>query len=109
MESPMSSLGKTIHILRLARGYSTTTLATRAEVSPSLVSLIESGKKEPSIAVLNQIAEALSVSVELLIIMAQPRDSKLKTTDAKSNKIAASIENIILSEERLKKALQDNG
>ena len=104
----MSSLGKTIHILRQAKELSSGELANRAKISPAMLSLIESGKKEASIATLERIASALSVSLDLLIIMSKPRGSKLNTSDRRSNELAGSLSKIIEAEESLKRFLSES-
>jgi len=50
--------------LREERGWNQTALAYHAGISVSQISLIESGKRNPSVATLKNIAEALGVGVE---------------------------------------------
>lgn len=56
--------------MRLARGISQAELATRIGISASYLSLLESGKKEPSLVMLRGIAKALGISDDLLLMSA---------------------------------------
>jgi len=60
--SPVN-VGERIRQLRLGLGLSVRTLATKTEVSPSLISQVEHGHVTPSIGSLERIAMALEVSL----------------------------------------------
>lgn len=64
---PMSALalelGRNIRALRKGRSMTLEQLATRAELSVSFLSLIERGKKKPSLSALQSIAGALGMEV----------------------------------------------
>jgi transcriptional regulator with XRE-family HTH domain len=57
----MSPIGKRIAMFRIAAGYSIRDLARRADVSDSYIHKVESGQSDPSLAVLQRVAAALSV------------------------------------------------
>jgi transcriptional regulator with XRE-family HTH domain len=59
-------LGERVSYLRIQRGLTQTTLAKRANVSQSTIAQIESGKKDPSVLTLEEIALALDVHVSIL-------------------------------------------
>ena len=63
----MFELGKSIKRLRTEAGISQRDLADSAEVTPSFLSLIESGRREPSLATIRKIADALETPEEVLI------------------------------------------
>lgn len=61
---------KALRVSRAACGISQLELAKAAEVSPSYVSLIESGKREPTIASMRKLAKALEVPLDLIMLLA---------------------------------------
>src|SRR5688500_20196524 len=62
----MASLGERIKALRLERELQQRQLAEKAELTPSMVSQIESGRLTPSLHTLGKIADALSVPIGAL-------------------------------------------
>lgn len=62
----MNNLGQRLKTARLDVGLTLRELARQADVSPSLVSLIENGKSQPSVATLYAFARILDVSVDEL-------------------------------------------
>ena len=62
--------GRAIRVLRAARGLQQRDLARRAGLDPSYVSLIESGKREPSESAIEAIASALKAPVSLVELLA---------------------------------------
>ena len=59
----LEGIGHNIRRLREAKGWNQTELGFHADMSPSIVSLIENGKRNPSTATLAKIASALEVEV----------------------------------------------
>jgi len=62
----MTSLGARIKSLRLERGLQQRQLAEKADLAPSMVSQIESGRLTPSLNTLRKIADALGVTIATL-------------------------------------------
>jgi transcriptional regulator with XRE-family HTH domain len=62
----VTSLGARIKALRLERGLQQRQLAEKAELTPSMVSQIESGRLTPSLNTLGRIAAALGVAIATL-------------------------------------------
>jgi XRE family transcriptional regulator, regulator of sulfur utilization len=62
--------GKAVKIVRTAHGLTQSELAERLSVGASHLSLIEAGKRQPSLRVLDEIAEALDVPPHLLTLLA---------------------------------------
>ena len=61
------TFGERLQELRELRGWSRTELARRAEVSHTLVTLIEQGKRpNPTLGVLRKLAAALGVTLDML-------------------------------------------
>ena len=62
--------GRAIRVVRSAHGLSQRQLADRIGGSPSHLSLIESGKRAPSLKLLEEIADSLAVPMHLLTLLA---------------------------------------
>ena len=62
----MTTLGERIKALRLERGLQQRQLAEKADLTPSMVSQIESGRLTPSLNTLGRLAAALGVSIPAL-------------------------------------------
>ena len=71
MTELLENIGHNIRRLRDERGWNQTELGFRADTSPSIISLIENGKRNPSTATLAKIAGALGVEVVDLFPKAQ--------------------------------------
>jgi transcriptional regulator with XRE-family HTH domain len=59
----LEGIGHNIRRLRAEKGWNQTELGFRADTSPSIISLIENAKRNPSTATLAKIAAALGVEV----------------------------------------------
>jgi transcriptional regulator with XRE-family HTH domain len=67
--------GRAIRIVRTARGLNQAQLAERLSVGTSHVSLLEAGKRQPSVQVLDEVATVLNVPPHLLTLLAsEPAD-----------------------------------
>jgi XRE family transcriptional regulator, regulator of sulfur utilization len=67
--------GRAIRIVRTAHGLSKADLSRRLSVGPSHLSLIERGKRVPSVAVLDEISSVLRIPPHLLALLAsEPGD-----------------------------------
>jgi len=69
----MLNFPKALHILRAARGISSRELARRTGYDASHISLIENGKRSPSLEALDKLATALQVDTWVLVLFASPR------------------------------------
>ena len=63
-------IGKAIKSARVMRGLNQTDAAELAGISVSYLSLVERGKRDPTITTLIHIADALGISLHLLFYMA---------------------------------------
>jgi transcriptional regulator with XRE-family HTH domain len=63
-------LGTAIRFCRLQRDLTQPELARRAGVSPSYLSILERGKRDPSFSVIEKIARGLDVPLSLLVFIA---------------------------------------
>ncbi len=64
------NLGRAIKIIRTARNFTQRDLAKKAGLSASYLSLLEKGKRDPNISVLETISQALHIPLTVLIIIA---------------------------------------
>ena len=60
-------LGKKIKLTRIKEGYKQYDLANQIGISANYLSLIEAGKKNPSLKTIHEIAKKLNVSVSSLL------------------------------------------
>jgi transcriptional regulator with XRE-family HTH domain len=98
----MMRLGYSIKIIRTARGLTSASLAKSAGISPTYLSLIESGDRVPPSSTLKQIAEALDVGVDLLeSFLVEERSSR----PARISELRNSIQKLADAEHELKRRL----
>lgn len=64
------NIGRAIRFARAARGISQQQLAGRVDISPSYLSLVETGRKDPSIQLIRAIAKGLRISEDVLFLTA---------------------------------------
>ena len=102
----MLDLGKSIRIVRNAKGIRQSRLAKEAGISPAMLSLLEGGEREPSLRVLRALATALDVPPEALIVLAQPVETKLKLTDERAEGLARCIRKMVDIEDQLRASLE---
>ena len=71
----MSDLGLAIRVLRVVRGMGQSDLAKECGYgNPSTISLIESGKRNPSLGSIDRLARVLGVPAHVLFLLADPGD-----------------------------------
>ena len=64
------NLGRAIRLCRTQRGLSQAKLAKTAGISVSYLSLLERGKRDPTLSTIEKIASALDVPVSILVFLA---------------------------------------
>src|SRR5258708_14371455 len=75
----LATFGQRLRHLRRMRGLTLTELGERVDRAPSALSLIENGRREPKLSLIEQLAAALSVPVtELLSRQPPSRRAKLE-------------------------------
>src|SRR5947199_9217958 len=92
----MTSLGERIKSLRLERDLQQRQLAEKADLTPSMVSQIESGRLTPSLHTLGRIAAALGVPIAALfdgqpsgsIVVSRKKDYPAISVDGSSERWA---------------------
>ena len=96
-----NTIGRTIKVLRAASGVSQKDLAERAGIKPNYLSLVESGKREPSLSVLRSISQELHVPMSFLFWESTNGSDH---ADAKQNHIVDRIKQLLLEVEGLRLA-----
>lgn len=75
------NIGHALKVCRSAKDLSLDQVASAAKLSQSYLSMIESGKREPTLASVEKIAKALDIPVPILLFLAAEKD-ELKGLDA---------------------------
>lgn len=76
-DDPQIGLGKAIRMLRQERSLSQEALGTRAEIHPTWISHIESGRINPTWGNVRRIASGLKVPLDQLATLAEEFERKL--------------------------------
>jgi transcriptional regulator with XRE-family HTH domain len=79
-------VARNIRRLRVARGLSQEALAVDAEIDRTYVSRLERGLENPSVAVLERLAKALSANIEELFKVPRARRSSSSTIEGRPAK-----------------------
>jgi len=90
---------KAIRIARSLADMPQHALAKRVSLDPSLISMLESGKRKPSLETLERISEALGIPFHLFTLLAAENED-FKSGDAKSyEQLALGLARLLLNTE----------
>lgn len=90
--------GRAVRICRTAFGLTQVELADRLSIGTSQLSLIESGKRQPSLKVLNEVSVALNVPPHLLTLLAsQPEDLERPENEQEIAELAKALLRFLVS------------
>lgn len=93
--------GKAIKIVRTAHGLTQAELAERLSIGPSHLSLIEAGRRQPSLRVLDEISVALGVPPHLLMLLSSgPEDFEAHTDPGQIAELARSLLGLLMESGR---------
>ena len=85
-------IGRAIRFCRQQKGLTQPQLAERAALSPSYLSVLETGKRDPSLSSLQSIARGLGVPLSvLLFVAADPSDVETLTPEMHEKLAAATM------------------
>lgn len=101
------SVGKAIKIMREAKGDALGELAVQAHISTPYLSLLETGKRTPSLAVIDRLANALDVPVDVFLLLASGQRTSLATTSIETNRLLAILKQMEEIEKRVKDVIGD--
>ena len=94
------TLGNAIKLIRTARGFKQRELAKRLGKTANYLSLIESGKREPSVSFLKDLARELTVPVGVFFLWQDQEYTKLNSPDLREfRELMAKLQSIILKHE----------
>lgn len=91
------NLGIAIKFCRQQRDLTQPELAMRAEISPSYLSVLEQGKRDPSFSTLQKVARALNVPLSLLVFVATDPSEIQGLPPEISEKLAAATLNLLMA------------
>ena len=93
--------GKAIRICRSAYGMTQAKLAKALEISPSQLSLVESGDREPSLGLLTRASRTLKVPMPLMSLLAsEPQDLEDPARQAEIREMARSLLGLLVRASR---------
>lgn len=95
-------LGRAIKVMRTASGIKQKDIASEIGVTPNYVSLVEAGKREPSIAFLRQIAKVIGVPVGLFFLWAESADENAPKINPQLRVLLSELEAMYLFAKRRK-------
>ena len=98
---------KAFRIIRAAFGLKQSELAARMPITASQLSLIEAGKRQPSLRVVNGLAAAVGVPAALIALLASaPRDVESKSDEDMSDLARALLRLLVTAKEEPQQALK---
>ena len=98
-------VGRAIRIIREAKELSLQDIATKASISASYMSLIEGGRRSPSMDALLRLAKALDVPEDFLVMMSVGAETHLQSGDGGVDRLIAIMERLRALEDDLKDAI----
>jgi transcriptional regulator with XRE-family HTH domain len=87
----MNDYAKAFRIIRAAFGLRQSELAARMPITASQLSLIEAGKRRPSLRVVDALASAVGIPAALISVLAAPSDSIKSKPDAEISDLARAL------------------
>src|ERR1700680_980492 len=89
--------GKAFRIIRAAFGLRQSELADRMPISASQLSLIEAGKRQPSLRVVNALAHAVGVPAALIALLASTEEDVQTKSDQDISDLARVLLRLLVS------------
>jgi transcriptional regulator with XRE-family HTH domain len=88
---------KAFRIIRAAFGLRQSELAERMPITASQLSLIEAGKRQPSLRVVTGLANAVGVPAALISVLASTADDVLSKSDEDLSDLARALLRLLVS------------
>ena len=92
--------GKALRLVRSSRNISQRELSETINLDPSYISLIEKGKRVPTIETLEKIVKVLDIPIHLFFLLASDKDEVKKLHPNKKTDVAKLLLDILLSSEK---------
>lgn len=95
------SYGKALKLIRTSRNISQKELSVLVDVNPSYISLIEKGKRIPTIEIIEKIVKALDIPIHLFFLLSSDKEEVKKLYPTSNiNKIGTLLLNILLNSDQ---------
>lgn len=91
-------IGRAVKVCRAAKRWQQRDLAEKVGLSPSYVSLIESGRREPPLSVLREIASALGIPIDLLLLLSLEEGDTSKARPEEVHALARELLHLVVTE-----------
>ena len=88
---------KAFRIIRAAFGLRQSDLAERMPVTASQLSLIEAGKRQPSLRVVNALAEAVGIPAALVSVLASTEEDLVGSSNEHISDLAKALLRLLVS------------
>ena len=88
--------GKALRIARAASGLQQQDLARRAGLTPSYVSLVEMGKRNPSVGAIKKLSQALQIPPHLLTLLATEEEDTDLVDSKELESLGSSLVRLLL-------------
>jgi transcriptional regulator with XRE-family HTH domain len=92
------NFGKAVRIARSIAGMSQDELAAGSSIDRSYLSLIESGRRKPTIETLKQISDAMNIPFHLLTLLATEREDANRIDEGQVQRLATELTRLLLEE-----------
>jgi transcriptional regulator with XRE-family HTH domain len=92
-----SDYAKAFRIVRAAFGLKQSELAARMPITSSQLSLIEAGKRQPSLRVIDGLAKAVGIPAALISLLASGAEEMEKKADADISDLARALLRLLVS------------
>lgn len=89
------NIGKAIKVTRVSKNLTLHKLAELSGLSQSYLSMIESGKRDPNLSILEKIADALEMPVPILVFLGSESDEVKGLNKEALNKLSKAVLDII--------------
>jgi len=96
------NVGRAIRVLRETNNIKLGDLARQAELSVGMLSMIESGQREPSLGALRRLANTLSIPLDVLLAVSQPGEGTLTSSDDRAKGFAAALKRLEKIEQEIR-------
>ncbi|MBW5286359.1 MULTISPECIES: helix-turn-helix domain-containing protein [Burkholderia] len=88
-------IGRAVKVCRSAKKLSLDELAERAGLSQSYLSMIESGKREPTLSSIEKVSTALGVPTPILLFLAAEKDELKGLDEETSRRLAEAVLDVV--------------
>ncbi len=82
------NIGKAIKLCRTQRSLNQNELSSLAGISPSYLSMLERGKRDPNLSTVQQIADGLNIPVSILVFLAADEEEISSISPALQEKLS---------------------